>query len=36
MDPLAGGPLLKGIQRTQGEETLGSDTATVTQHKLFT
>ena len=37
MDPLTGGPLLKGIQRTRREKkTLGSDTATVTHRKLFT
>ena len=36
MDPLTGGPLLKGIQRTRGEETLGAEIATVTHHKLFT
>ena len=36
MDLPAGGPLLKGIPRTRGEETLGSDTATVTHHKFFT
>ena len=35
MDPLTGGPLLKGIQRTRREKTLGSDTATVTHRKLF-
>ena len=36
MDPLTGGPLLRGIQRTRREKTLGSDTATVTHRKLFT
>ena len=36
MDPLTRGPLLKGIQRTRGEKTLRSDTATVTHCKLFT
>ena len=36
MDPLTGDPLLKGIQRTRREKTLGSDTATVTHRKLFT
>ena len=36
MDPLTGGPLLKGIQRTRGEKTLGSDTVTITHRKLFT
>ena len=36
MDPLAGGPLSKGIPRTRGEETPGFDTATVIHRKLFT
>ena len=36
MDPLTGGPLWKGIQRTRGEETVGAELATVTHGKLFT